>query len=209
MMDSSFLTLINVALGLFAVYSFFKLIIRFGLPNHPGRLTIYIVTFCAAIYFAMKSTVGLGFVSPFVWLRWRTLPMVAGSLALLLQVFSTAGQISNMQQKVVSRLPLIAGLLFFVFFPDYADYFFMGTVVAGGAFLSISVGKVRHQKRLFFKMCLFLVLFQVMRAFNIYWIFVLGETLLLVAMFYFFLFEESLGVKTIIEDRSHNEGMTA
>ncbi len=89
MMDSSFLTLVNVALGLFAVYSFFKLIIRFGLPNHPARLTIYLVTSCAAIYFGMKSSVGLGIVSPFVWMRYRTLPMVAGSLALLLQVFST------------------------------------------------------------------------------------------------------------------------
>ncbi len=208
-MDSSFLTLVNVALGLFAIYSFFKIIIRFGFPNHPGRLTIYIVTFCAAIYFGMKAVVGLGIVSPIVWMSWRTLPMVAGSLALLLQVFSTVGQISHMQQKVISRLPLIAGLLFFVFFPAYADYFFIGTVALGVAFLSISVGKARHQKRLFLKMCLFMFLFQVLKSFNLYWIFVMGEALLLVAMFYFFLFEESLGVKTIIEDRSHNEGMTA
>ncbi len=208
-MDSSFLTVVNVALGLFAAYSFFKIIVRFGLPNHPGRLTIYLVSFSAAIYFGMKAAFGLGIVPPLVWMRWRTLPLVAGSLGLLLQVFSTVGQISQMQQKVISRLPLITGLLFFVFFPGYADYFFTGTVVVGVAFLSISVGKVRHQKRLFLKMSLFMIMFQIIQAFDIYWIFVIGEALLLVAMFYFFLFEESLGVKTIIEDRSHVEGMAA
>src|SRR6476469_4329076 len=98
-MDSSFLTLVNVALGLFAIYSLVKLVIRFGLPNHPARLTIYIVSFCAAIYFSMKGAVGLGLVPPFAWLRWRTFPLVSGSLALLLQVFSTIGHISRLQQK--------------------------------------------------------------------------------------------------------------
>ena len=207
-MDSSFLTLVNVALGLFAIYSLVKLIIRFGLPNHPARLTIYLVSFCAAIYFGMKAAVALGMVPPFVWLRWRTLPLVAGSLALLLQVFSTVGRISHLQQKVISRLPLIAGLLFFAFFPAYADYFFMATVVIGGIFLSISVGKSRHQKRLYAKMSLFLGLFVLFSLTNIYWLFVVGDALLIGAMFYFFLFEESIGVKALIEDFSNEEGKT-
>ena len=207
-MDSSFLTLVNVALGLFAIYSTVKLIIRFGLPNHPGRLTIYLVTFCAAIYFGMKAAVVLGVVPPFAWLRWRTLPLVAGSLALLLQVFSIIGRISHLQQKVISRLPLIAGLLFFAFFPAYADYFFMGTIVISGGFLSISVGKSRHQKRLYAKMTLFLVLFLFFSMTNIYWLYVIGEAFLLGALFYFYLFEESIGVKALIEDYS-NEGKTA
>lgn len=208
-MDSSFLTLVNVALGLFAIYSLVKLIIRFGLPNHPGRLTIYLVSFCAAIYFGMKAAVALGMVPPFAWMRWRALPLVAGSLSLLLQVFSIIGRISHLQQKVISRLPLIAGLLFFAFFPAYADYFFMGTVVIGALFLSISVGKSRHQKRLYAKMTMFLALFLIFSMTNIYWLFVVGEALLLGAMFYFFLFEESIGVKTMIEDFSNEEGKTA
>lgn len=204
-MDSSFLTLVNVALGVFASYSFVKLIFRFGLPNHPGRLTIYMVAFCAAIYFGMKAAVGLGLVPPFVWMRWRTLPLVAGSLALLLQVFSMIGQISRLQQKVLSRLPLMAGLLCFAFFPAYADYFFIFTVVLGGAFLSISVGKARHQKRLFAKMTLFLGTFQLLSMTQNYWLFVTGEVLLLAAMFYFFLFQESLGVKVLVEDFAEAE----
>lgn len=208
-MDSSFLSLVNVALGLFAIYSFVKLVWRFGLPNHPARLTIYIVTFCAAIYFGMKAAVGLSVVPPFAWMKWRTLPLVAGSLALLLQVFSTIGQMSHLQQKVVSRLPLIAGLLFFAFFPAYADYFFMFTIVLGGAFLSISVGKARHQKRLFAKMTLFLVLFQLLNMTQNYWLFVGGEVLLLAAMFYFFLFEEALGVKVLVEELAGEEGTSA
>ena len=209
MMDSSFLTLVNVALGLFATFSMVKLIIRFGLPNHPARLTIYLVTFCAAIYFGMKAAAALGMVPPFAWMRWRTLPLVAGSLALLLQVFSTIGRISRFQQKEISRLPLIAGMLFFAFFPAYADYFFMGTVVMGCAFLSISVGKSRHQKRLYAKMTLFLALFLLFSMTSIYWLYVVGDALLLGAMFYFFLFEESIGVKAMIEDFSNGEGMTA
>jgi hypothetical protein len=206
-MDSSFLTLVNVALGLFAIYSLVKLILRFGLPNHPARLTIYIVCFCAAIYFGMKAAVGLGLVPPFAWLRWRTLPLVTGSLALLLQVFSTIGQISQLQQKVISRLPLMAGLLFFAFFPAWADYFFIGTVTVGGAFLSISVGKARHQKRMYGKMVIFLFLFKCLSLIEVYWVFVIADAFLLGAMFYFFLFEESLGVKALVEESS--EGITA
>lgn len=208
-MDSSFLTIVNVVLGLFAVYSFTKIVLRFGLPNHPARLTVYIVCFCAAIYFGMKAVVGLGVVPPFVWLKWRTLPLVAGSLALLLQVISSIGRVSALQQKVLSRLPLIAGLLFFAFFPDYADYFFAGSVLIGAAFLSVSVGKLRHQARLFFKMCLFLVIFFSLGKVNTYPVFVAGEILLLVALFYFFLFEESLAVKAMLEEFSLEEGKTA
>lgn len=209
MMDSSFLTLVNVALGLFSIFSLVKLIIRFGLPNQPARLTVYLVAFCAAIYFGMKAFVDLGVVPPFAWLRWRPLPLVAGSLALLLQVFNTIGRFTHFQQKVISRLPLMAGMLFFAFFPAYADYFFIGTIVMGAGFLSVSVGKSRHQKRLYAKMTLFLFLFFVLGLTDIYWLFVAGDALLLAAMFYFFLFEESICVKALIEDFSNEEGMTA
>lgn len=208
-MDSSFLTVVNVVLGMFAVYSFFKLILRFGLPNHPARLTVYLVSFCAAIYFGMKAATGLGLVPPFAWLRWRTLPLVAGSLALLLQVISSVGRITLLQQKVLSRLPLMAGLLFFVFFPVYADYFFVACIIIGAGFLSISVGKVRHEARLFLKMSLFLLMFFGLSRFNEYWTFVAGETLLIAAMFYFFLFEEGLAVKAMLEEFSLEEGTTA
>ena len=208
-MDSSFLTVVNVVLGLFATYSFFKLVLRFGLPNHPARLSIYIVCFCAAIYFGMKAAVGLGLVPPFAWLRWRALPLVAGSLALLLQVIGSVGTISRLQQKVLSRLPLIAGLIVFAFFPAWADHFFAATIVISCAFLSISVGKARHQKRLFFKMGLFLLFFVGLSLANEYWLFVIGDALLIVAMFYFFLFEESLAVKVMLEEFSSEEGKTA
>jgi hypothetical protein len=154
----------------------------------------------------MKGIVGLGLVSPFSWLRWRTLPLVAGSLALLLQVFTTIGQISLMQQNLISRLPLIAGLLFFALFPAYADYFFSGCVLVGGAFLSISVGKARHQTRLFLKMIFFLLMYQGLALFNSYWPFVAGDALLFGALFYFFLFEESLGVKVQVEEFSRSQG---
>ncbi len=206
MMDSSFLTLVNVSLGIFATYSLLKVIIRFGWPNHPARLSMYLVSLCAAAFFVMKAMVGLGMLSPFLWLRWKTLPLVMGSLALLLQAITTVGAISRIQQKVISRLPLIAGLLCFAFFPQFAEYFFAASVVAGLGFLSVSVGKARHQKRLFIKMTIFLGLFQVLRLFEDYWLFVAGEALLLIAMFYFSLFEESLGLKAYLEELSLDEG---
>ncbi len=206
MMDSSFLTLVNVSLGIFSTYSLVKVLVRFGWPNHPARLTIYLVSFCAAMFFVLKAMVGLGMLSPFLWLKWKTLPLVMGSLALLLQAITTVGAISRIQQKVISRLPLMAGLLCFAFFPQFAEYFFAVAVIAGLGFLSVSVGKARHQKRLFFKMAIFLGLFQVFRLFNDYWLFVVGESFLLVAMFYFSLFEESLGLKAFLEELSLDEG---
>ena len=118
-MGSSFLTTINVGLSLYSIILFLKSVIQFGLPNHPARFLLYLVSLCACVFFTLKALTGLGYISPIDFLRWRALPMVAGSLAMLLQVITTVGQFSMIQQKVISRIPLMAALLVYAFFPTH------------------------------------------------------------------------------------------
>lgn len=203
MMDSSFLTLqtaVSVGLALFSGILFLRMMIQFGLPNHPSRFTAYLVTFCAVFFFGAKALAGLNLISPWFWMRWRTLPLVAGSLALLLQSIMTIGQFSLIQQKVVSRLPLIAALLFLAFFPSYADFFFGMAIFAASAFLSISVGKARYQKRLFLKMAFFLGIFGLLQLPQYLWMYLLGEVFLFFALFYFFLFEQTFGISARMDE---------
>jgi hypothetical protein len=199
-MGSSFLSTINIGLGLYSLILFVKLLIQFGLPNHPARFTLYLVSLCVSSFFVIKGLTGIGLVAPMLFIKWRTLPLVAGGLALLLQVITSAGQLSLIQQKVVSRLPLMAGLLVFAFFSDLAEYFFATCIIASALFLSISVGRVRYQKRIFFKMVLSLALFGLLILPNYYWSYVVGELFLFPAIFYFFIFQQTFGVSALVEE---------
>ncbi len=209
-MDSSFLTdmslsfstltAVIIALGVYALVMFFKLTIQFGLPNHPARLTAYMVSFCVACYFLAKGIVGLGLVPPWVLLRYQALPLVAGSLALLLQVIMIVGKFSLIQQKVISRLPLMGALLCLAFFPDKAHWFVAVSLIAGGLFLTFSVGKARYQKRVYFKMCLFMMIFALLSASQYYWGVVAGHFVLFLVLFYFFIFQQTLGVAAMVDD---------
>lgn len=203
-MGSSFLTAINVGLSLYSLVLFVKAVVQFGLPNHPARFTLYLVSLCASAYFTLTALAGLGLISPFDYLRWRSIPIVAGSLGLLLQVIMMVGNFSRIQQKVFSRVPLMVALLFFAFFQSKADLFFGICILASVLFLSISVGKVRYQKRMFFKMSLFISFFAVLTQVGNYWAYNLGELFLFPALFYFFIFQQSYGVSALVE--SHVEG---
>lgn len=198
-MGSSFLTTINVALSLYSVILFVKTIVQFGLPNHPARFIMYLVCLCASAYFTLKALTGIGYVAPVDYLKWRTLPLVAGSLGLLLQVISSIGQASRIQQKIISRIPLIFALLVYAVFPTKADFFFIGCILATVLFLSISVGKARYQKRMILKMSLFLLIFGVLIQAGNYWVYNLGELFLFPALFYFFIFQQSFGVSALVE----------
>jgi hypothetical protein len=199
-MDSSFLTWLNVGLALYSGISFFKMLIQFGLPNHPARFTCYLIALCSVSYFGFQAAVDLHWFSPVVWMKWRTLPLVAGGLSLLLQVIMLIGQFSFIQQKVLSRMPVIAGLLCFAFFPDKAEIFLAFTLVLGSAFLSISVGKARLQKRLYLKMALFMLLFFLFKISGIFIVYLVGTGFLFFALFYFFLFEQSIAINSMIDD---------
>lgn len=211
-MDSSFLTdtaltVVNVGLGLFAAVQFLKLPMQFGLPNHPSRFTVYLVSFCAAFFFVTRAATDLGYVSPFFWMKWRTLPIVAGGVALLFQVIMSVGQLGLIQQKVFSRIPLIAALICFAFFPSWAEYFFGASLLAGLLFLSVSVGKARLQKRIFIKLCLFMGLYALIQLPQQIWLHIIGQLFLYGALFYFFVFEQTVGVSSLVDESMAEEGV--
>ncbi len=198
-MGSSFLTTINLVLCLYSLLIFFKSIIQFGLPNHPARLMLYFVNLFVALFFGMKVAAGLGYLSPFFYMKWSPLLLVAGGLGLLLEVITTIGKFSYVQQKVVSRVPLIGALLAFAFFPHLDEELLIGSLLTSVLFLSISVGKARYQKRMFFKMCLFLTIFALLIQTQLYWVYNLGELFLIPSLFYFSIFQQSYGVSALVE----------
>ena len=198
-MDSSFLTWVNVGLGLYSGISVLKMIIQFGLPNHPARFTLYLVCLCAAVYFGMQALTGLGLFSPLHYLKWRTLPLMVGGLGLLLQAMTTSGQLSLIQQRVVSRIPLIGALLVFFFFPANAEIVFGSCILAGAAFLTFIGKRARYQMRMFLKMAFFLGIYGILVNLGQYWTYVIGEMVLFVALFYFYIFEQTFGVSSLVE----------
>ena len=198
-MGSSFLTAIDIALALYCVSHLLKNIIQFGLPNHPSRFTLYLVTLCASAFFALDVMADLALIPPYDFMRWRAFPLVAGSLGLLLQVITTVGQFGMIQQKIISRIPLIGALLVFAIFPNHADVFFTLSILATVLFLSVSLGKARYQKRTLLKMSLFLGLVGLCTLFNVYPLYIVSKLFLFPALFYFFVFEQSYGVSALIE----------
>ena len=199
-MDSSFLTALHIGLGLVSCGFFLKLIIQFGLPNHPVRLLAYMVGFCTALYFSAQAATDFGLISPWMWMKWRPLPLSAGALCLLLQAITLIGSFSLLQQKIIARIPLMAALLCFAFFGQYADQVSISFIFAGALFLIISVRKARYQKRAYLKMVLMLGLYLGLTHSGWYPVYVLGQVFLFGAIFYLFLFEHSFGVMALMED---------
>lgn len=199
-MDSSFLTGIHITLGLFACLLFIKLIVQFGIPNHPARFVSYIVGLCLTIYFVGLAATDLNYLSPWKWMKWRSLPMIAGSLCLLFQTIMLVGTFSVIQQKIVSRFPIIAALMCFAFFPAQADAFASWFLVAGGLFVIVSVKKARYQKRLYLKMLMLFLLHVGFNYINSYVVYVIGQVLLFFIVFYIFIFEHSFGIAAMVDD---------
>jgi hypothetical protein len=199
-MDSSFLIGLHISLGLFACVLFLKMMIQFGLPNHPARLVSYLVGFCVCAYFIGLSATDLGLVSPWHWMKWRALPLIAGSLFLLLETVILIGSFSLIQQKVISRLPFMAALLAFAFFSQMADTFAIVFLLLGGLFLIISVRKARYQKRLYLKMLLMFLIYLGLLFINYYPVYVLSQITLFVMVFYLFLFQHSFGITALMDD---------
>jgi hypothetical protein len=201
-MGSTFLTAINVLLAIYCLLIFLKSLFQFGLPNHPARFILSLVLISSISFFVLRALASPSFDLPFDSMKWRALPIVAGSLGLLLQVISVIGQFSHIQQKIISRIPLMGALLFFFFFQDYADTFFGITILASVLFLTVSVGKARYQRRMLFKMSLFLGLYWVLKPLTN-----LAELCWFPALFYFFIFEQSYGVSAMIEEHHAHSGV--
>lgn len=206
-MDSSFLTGSHLVLGIISSLFFIKMIIQFGLPNHPARFVSYLVCFCIVIYFGFYSLISFRDFSTFSWIKIRSIPLVAGGLCLLLQTIMLAAGFSLIQQKIISRLPIIASLLCAAFFPEFANPLFVLFILLGGLFLIISVKKARYQKRLYLKMMMMFLLYLGLNQMTWPAFQVLSQIFLGIAVFYIFLFEHSFGISALVDDfRSSFEG---
>lgn len=203
-MGSSFMTVINIGLALYCLILLLKNIVQFGLPNHPSRFTLYLTNICVVGFFILTVLSDLGKINWEDYMRWRALPIVAGSLGLLLQVITTVGQFSLIQQKIISRIPLMGALLFFAIFPLKADVFLQSIILITVLFLSISVRNARYEKRTLLKMGLFVGLSFGVSFSSLEMIQILGRLLLFPSLFYFFIFEQSYGVAALI-DQHHCE----
>ncbi len=208
-MGSSFLTAVDLVLALYCAVVFVKSCVQFGLPGHPARFGLYLVLLCALSYFCLRSAVALGVVAPLVFQRYRALPLVAGGLCLLLQAIMAVNRSSTIQQRVFSRIPLMAALLFTAFFWAYAAWFFAAAVGVSVLFLSAAVGKARYQKRALLKLSLFLGLSLAVSLGETVSSDLLGQLFLFPALFYFFIFEHSVGVGALIDDHTANSGALA
>lgn len=204
-MDSSFLTFMSVALALFSLTMLLKMLVQFGLPNHPLRLISYVASLCVVVFFGWKALTALELVSPWPWMKWRSLPMVAGSLAVFLQVILGMVKLSPLQEKMFSRLPLLVGLVFMAIFPGYGDYFVVLMIAAGCLLILFSGTSARHQKRLYAKLAFFFFLSLILKWFNVYAAFIVGEMLMAFVLFYFFLFEQSFAIMALIEEKTASE----
>ncbi len=199
-MDSSFLTWIHISLGLFACLQFLKIIIQFGLPNHPARLIAYVTCLSTAVYFSALALTDLNLLSPWIWMKWRALPLIAGSLSILLQSIIFFGGFPLIYQKVMARVPVMAALLCFAFFPLYADTLSSLFLLVGGLFLIISVKKDRHLKRLYLKFLFMFSWYLILMATNNYTAYVLAQLILFLTLFYIFLFEKSVCLTALVDD---------
>lgn len=198
-MDSSFITLIDAALALYAAVSLIKLIIQFGLPNHPARFVIYLVSLCMTSFFSLKVATDFGVIDSVTFLKYRPIPLVAGGLGILMQMMTTIGRYGYIQQKIFSRVPLIGAIMVFAFFPTKADPFLGVALLAAAIIPSISVGKARYQKRMLFKMGLFFILSLIFQTINFNWSLIIGELFLFFVLFYFFILQQSFGVMALVE----------
>lgn len=199
-MGSSFLSTIHLILSIYCLVQFLKLVVQFGLPNHPSRLLIYLLSACTGVYFTLNVMADFNCVPPLTYLRWKSIPMVAGGIGILLQAVGMVGALGHIQQKVISRIPVLGALISFGFFPDYAHFILVACIVVTAIYLSFLVGKARYQKRMFYKMTIFLFLMWVMKISEYFVIYVFAELLLFPALFYFFIIQQSCGVSSLIDD---------
>jgi hypothetical protein len=204
-MDSSFFTVIYLISGILALTLFLKMIIQFGLPNHPLRFISYLVGFCMVALTVGLALTDLNYISPWDWIRIRSLPLIAGSLCLLIQTIMLAGSFTLIQQKIFSRLPFMAALLCFAFFYEFADVLASIFLILGALFLIISVKKARQQKRLYYKMLGMFLLDALLRRSGFYWGYLAGQLFFMLGIFFLFLFEQSFAITALIDDFRRND----
>ncbi len=207
-MDSSFLIAFHGLIGLLSCVLFFKMLVQFGWPNHPGRLTAYVVGLCLCFYFMGVILADLGYFPQKAWAHWKALPLVAGSLCLFLQTIIAGGNFSLIQQKIISRIPFMGALICSALFPQLAEPLSVIFILLGCFFFIISVKESRYQKRIYFRLVVFVLFYSGCLIST--WIFlqILAQFFMIGAVVSIFAFENSFGVWALADEfRQDLEGV--
>jgi hypothetical protein len=165
---------------------------------------MYLVNLCVTTLLVMQSLTDFQLLSPWHFMNLRAFPLVIGSLALLMEVTSVIGHLTQFRQRVLSRIPLIAGLVSATIFNPYADKIASALVCISVLFLIVSVRQVRYQKRAMVKMSLFLGLFILCKSSQYFEIYVIGVLFLFPVLFYLFIFQQSFGILALVEEHQTN-----
>lgn len=150
-MDSSFLIWPSFVLGLVSLLLFGKMLIQFGLPKHPLKFFAYSITLSWTLLWIGASLVQLDVMDMNTWTRWKAVFLLWPALGLLMEMISQLGQFSLIQQRLMTRFPIIGSLVALSFMPQWVPFlvgFFLLLVLA---IFFIQVGRFRYHKRLFIK----------------------------------------------------------
>lgn len=198
-MGSFFLSVINLGLSFYCIFSLLKFMVQFGLPYHPLNLLVSVVLLSVTSFFSVKALLDFG-LYPNVNALWIEIATISGSLGFLIQVILLSLNLNIFLEKILSRIPIIGAILAYSFFPDSTMWFFMGSILISVFVILFFVKNARYEKRILIKMVLFLSLFGFCLWINTNWSYIIGQLMLFPALFYFFIFEHSCGVKSLVQE---------
>jgi hypothetical protein len=199
-MDSSFNNALEIMVAVFAVFAFLKLMIQFGLPRHPLRFLMFLVSLSLIFWICGDTLATCRLISMDQWIRWRSLPLVTTGVGLLIEAISIVGNFGHLQQKVISRIPLIASLVCFAIFPQKSFPFFVLSVCVGFCLLLVAKDKARYQFRLYGKMLICLVFATSLRSCNLVMTEIFSYVFFFVMLIYFFRLQQSFGISALIDE---------
>ncbi len=157
-MDSSFLIWPSFVLGLFSLLLFGKMLFQFGTPKHPLKFFAYTITLSWTLLWVGASLVQVDIIDMMTWERMRAVFLLWPALGLFMQMVSQLGEFSPVQQRIMTRFPILGSLVALAFMPQWVPYlvgFFLLLVLAS---FFVQVGKYRQHKRVFIKFLFFLIL---------------------------------------------------
>ncbi len=198
-MDSSFLIWPSFVLGFFSLILFTKMVVQFGVPKHPLKFFGYTITLSWTMLWIGASLVQLDIMDMTTWERWRSVFLLWPALGMFMEAVSQMGQFSQIQQRIMTRLPIIGSLLALSFMPQWVPYLVGIFLLLVAAIFLLHVGKFRFHKRIFLKFIFFLAL----SGLSIFFPEVLRSwflmVVLLISSIYFFLLQNTFCVTAHLE----------
>lgn len=204
-MDSSFLIWPSFVLSLFSLLLLGRMIVQFGLPKHPLKFFAYSIMLSWSCLWIGASLVLVGVMNLELWERWKLIFLIWPALGLFMEIISQVLKVSPLQQKIMTRFPILGSLIALAFFPQWVPFIVGIFLLLVLAIFVTQVGKFRYHKRLFMKFLFFVVL----SGLSIYlpevirpWFLVM---LLLPSALYFYLLQDSFCVTAHLEQIASQE----